>query len=119
MNRLIIYFKSKYTTDNRFVYVTYPIAHYLLKGDICNSCRYGRCNRGGRGDMSPPPATLKYRGTSYVLVPPPHFYHNIYFDWLVSLHTIVAAPLAVGKYYYCTSPPHSYICNHSHWVMYS
>ena len=32
-----------------------------------------------RGERPPP--TLKYKGTSYVLVP--HFYHNIYFDWLV------------------------------------
>ena len=30
--------------------------------------------------------TLKSRGTSYVLVSP-NFYHIIYFDWLVPLHT--------------------------------
>ena len=36
---------------------------------------------GVTGEICPPP-TLKSRWTSYVLVPP-HFYHNIYIDWLV------------------------------------
>ena len=48
-----------------------------------------------RTGVSPPP-TLKYRWTFNVLVP--HFYHNIYFDWLVPppyIHTIVPAPLCI------------------------
>ena len=40
--------------------------------------------------------TLKYSGTSYVLVPHPHFYYQIYFDWLVHpTYKIVPAPLLV------------------------
>ena len=39
---------------------------------------------GGVGDMFP---SLKCKVTSYVLVPPPHFYYQIYFDWLVYRHT--------------------------------
>ena len=37
---------------------------------------------GGTGGYVPPP-TLKARVTSYKLVLPPHFLHNIYYDWLV------------------------------------
>ena len=55
-----------------------------------NLYRVGALQQGGWGDMSP---TLKSRGTSYVLVSP-HFYHNIYFDWLVPpAFKIVPAPL--------------------------
>ena len=38
----------------------------------------------GDGGICPPIMSphLKYRGTSYVLVPP-HFYHKIYFDLLI------------------------------------
>ena len=43
----------------------------------------GAATRGWTGGDMPPPPTLKSRGTSYVLVPTPTFYHNIYFDWLV------------------------------------
>ena len=55
------------------------------------SCSLDRgAETGGRGNMSPP--TLKSRGTYYILfyllcisyeLYYPHFYHNIYFDWLV------------------------------------
>ena len=38
--------------------------------------------------------TLKYRGNSCVLPPPPHFYHQLYFDWFVPpTFKIVPAPL--------------------------
>ena len=58
----------------------------------------GAATEGDRGDMSP---TLKSRGTSYVL-DPPHFYHNIYFDWLVppTYQNRSSAPLLIGHIQY-------------------
>ena len=53
--------------------------------------------------------TLKSRGTSYVL-PPPHFYHNIYFDLVVHpsksfqrpyLRTILTCVRLVTEHYRC------------------
>ena len=42
----------------------------------------GALQQGGDegGNVHP---TLKYRGPPMYWSPPPHFYHNIYFDWLV------------------------------------
>ena len=54
---------------------------------------HGRCKR-GTGWTCPP--ILKSRGTSYVLVPPPYFYHKMYFDWLAPpTLKIVPAPLYI------------------------
>ena len=67
----------------------------LLKGLNPKTPNSANPEQGGRGNMSPPP--LKYRGTSYVLVPP-KFYHNIYFDWLVPpIYKIVPAPLLISN----------------------
>ena len=52
------------------------------------------------GGLCPP--ILKSRGTSYVLAPP-HFCHNIYFDWLVPpKYKIVPASLIHATNYLLT-----------------
>ena len=65
---------------------------------LATECPWNLTVVGGRGaatrvDGGICPPTLKSRGTFYVIAPPPYFYHNIYVDWLVPLHTIVPAPL--------------------------
>ena len=67
--------------------LTYIRKHYCAQ--------LGALQQGGTegygGDMSP---TLKSMGDLLCIVPPRHFYHNIYFDWLVPpTYKIVAAPL--------------------------
>ena len=52
-----------------------------------------------QGDMSP---SLKYRGTSYVLVPP-NFNYNIYIDWLVP----PTYTLSFQNPYRCIHTPHN------------
>ena len=60
----------------------------------------GAATRGG-GGICPPPI-LKSRVISYILVPP-YFYHQIYFDWLVSpTYKIVPAPLVHTHVDVCT-----------------
>ena len=71
-----IYFCIIYCTVIITIRVSYDKIHEILK------IHKIRCAAtGGNGGICPPP-TLRSRGTSYVLVPL-HFYHNIYFDWLV------------------------------------
>ena len=77
------------------------LKHFLFK--YKQKIHHNRGAATGWGDVGIcPPPTLKYRGTSYVLVPPPTFTtkSNPY------IHTIVAAPL---YHSYCSVNSRCYV----------